>query len=163
MAAATTQVNSLGRGPSVYGDVSVFEVTVTATATTYTTATGGLPFDLTTALQTISATALPGGQAPNYDQTVNPNDIVCILPFQMSTNGYLPFNFALGTPTYTAIPWQSDSGPAATPGALTTCPCTVRLWGTGSANAAAFAEIGNGSVTDTFTFLIYLSRNGANS
>jgi hypothetical protein len=163
VSAATTQVNTIGRGPNVYGDVSVASISITGVSTTYTTATGGLPFDLTTVLQTIGAGAIPSGQAPNYTQTQNPNDIVGVIPYQMSTNGFLPLNFALGTPTYTAIPWQSDNGVAATPGALATCPCTIRLWGTGSGNALAFAEVGNGANSDSFNVLLYINRNGANS
>lgn len=163
MAAATTLVNSLGRGPNCYGNVAVISMQITGVATTYTTATGGLPFDLTTVLQTVSATGMQGGVAPNYQQTVNPNDIVGIIPIQMSTLKFLPLNFTLGTPTYTAIPWQSDNGPAATPGALATCPCTARLWGTGAGNAAAFAEVADGANSDVFTALLYISRNGANS
>lgn len=163
MAAATVQVNTIGRGPNVAGNVTVFEVTITATATTYTTATGGLPFDLTIPLQTISAGMIQSGQAPNYIQTINVGDIVGSLPFQMSTNGFLPLSLVVGTATYTGVPWQSDGGPDAQPGILATCPCTVRLWGTGASNAAAFAEVANGSVTDTFTVLVYVNRNGANS
>ena len=163
MAAATTQVNTPGRGPACFINVAVASITITATATTYTTATGGLPFDLTTALQTISGTAMQGGQAPNYQQTINPLDIVGVLPNQMTTNGFLPLNFTLGTPTYTNVPWQSDNGPDATPGILATCPCTIRLWGTGASNAAAFAEVANGSVTDTIPVLFQINRNGANS
>lgn len=163
MAAAATQVNTIGRGPNVLGNVSVASITVTATATTYTTATGGLPFDLTTALQTISGGALQSGQAPNYTQTLNPLDIVGDIPLQMSTNGFLPLSLVVGTPTYTAVPWQYDNGPDATPGILATCPCTIRLWGTGNGNGLHFAEIADGSVTDAATVLLYINRNGANS
>jgi hypothetical protein len=163
MAAATTQVNTVGRGPNLNVAVSVISLTVTASATVYTTATGGLPFDLTTALQTASAGMIPGGQAPNYIQTINPADIVGVIPNQMSTLKFLPLNFTLGTPTYTNVPWQSDNGPDATPGILATCPCTIRLWGTGSGNAAAFAEVADGSNSDAFTTLLQINRNGANN
>ena len=77
------------------GVTPVFSVTITGVSTTYTTATGGLPFDLTTALQTASAGAIPSGQAPNYTQTINPNDIVGVLLGTTSTNGYLPLDFAI--------------------------------------------------------------------
>ena len=163
MAAATVVVVTPARGPDPISNLMVFEVTITGVSTTYTTATGGLPFDLTTALQTVSGTAMQGGQAPNYQQTINPNDLICNIPFQMSTLGFLPLNFKLGTPTYTAIPWQSDNGPAATPGTLATCPCTIRLWGTGASNAAAFAEVADGANSDALTVLIAFNRNGANS
>lgn len=163
MAAATVLTATLGRGPNLNCAVSVVGLTITGVATTYTTATGGLPFDLTTFLQTVSAGMIPSGQAPNYTQTIEPSDIVGVIPNQMSTNGFLPLNFALGTPTYTAVPWQSDNGVAATPGILATCPCTIRLWGTGASNAAAFAEFANGANSDTFTTLLQINRNGANA
>ncbi len=163
MSAATLVVNSLGRGPNCYGNVAVIKATITGVATVYATATGGLPFDLTTVLQTVSATGMQGGTAPNYVQTINPNDIVGVLLSTTSTTGFLPLDFALGTPTYTAVPWQSDNGPAATPGILATCPCTIRLWGTGNANAAHLAEIADGATSEVFSILLYISRNGANS
>lgn len=163
MAAATTQVNTIGRGPNLNCAVSVISVTVTATATTYTTATGGLPFDLTTALQTASGGMMQGGIAPNYTQTVNPADIYGCLPLQLSTNGFLPQSLTVGTPTYTNVPWQSDNGPGATLGILATCPCTVRLWGTGASNAAHLAEVADGAVTDTVTLFVAINRNGANN
>lgn len=163
MAAATTQVNSLGRGPNCFGNVSVVSATITGVSTVYATGTGGFPFDLTTVLQTISPTAIPGGTAPNYTQTVNPNDIVGVVLSKTSTTGFLPLDFALGTPTYTSVPWQSDNGPAATPGILATCPSTIRLWGTGASNAAHLAEIADGATSEAFTVLLYINRNGANS
>lgn len=163
MAAATTVVNTPGRGPNAFCNVSVLSVTVTGVATVYATASGGLPFDLTTVLQTASGSAMPGGVAPNYTQTINPNDIVGVLLSKTSTTGFLPLDFTLGTPTYTAIPWQSDNGPAATPGYLATCPCTIRLWGTGASNAAHLAEIAEGATSEAFTMLLYINRNGANS
>ena len=106
---------------------------------------------------------MQGGVAPNYTQTQNPNDIVGAVPYQMSTNKYLPLNFVLGTPTYTNVPWQSDNGVSATPGILATCPCTIRLWGTGASNAAAFAEVADGANSDVFNILLFILRNGANS
>ena len=163
MAAATVATATLGRGPNLNVNVSVVGLTITGVNTTYTTATGGLPFDLTTFLQTISAGMIPSGQAPNYTQTVDPADIVGVIPNQMSTLKFLPLNFAVGMPTYSAIPWQSDNGVAATPGALLTCPCTCRLWGTGAGNAAAFAEVADGANSDVFTTLLQINRNGANS
>ncbi len=163
MAAAATQVNSVGRGPGVLQSVSIVSITVTASSTTYTTATGGLPFDLTTALQTATGGAIPSGLAPNYTQTINPNDIVSVILGTVSTNGYLPLNFTLGTPTYTAIPWTSTNDETANPGALATCPCTIRLYGTGASNHAALAEFSDGSNSDAFTMLLYINRNGANS
>jgi len=163
MAAATTQINTLGRGPNLACRLQIVSITVTASATTYTAASGGLPFDLTTALQTASAGMIPSGQAPNYTQTIDPSDIVGVVLGTSSTNHFLPLDFALGTPTYTAIPWQSDNGPAATPGALLTCPCTIRLWGTGASNQAALAQVADGSNSDSFTMWLWINANGANS
>ncbi len=163
MAAATTQLNTPGRGPNAYCNVSVISVTVTGVATVYATATGGLPFDLTAALQAASGAGMQGGIAPNYIQTMNPNDIVGVLLSSVSTTGFLPLNFALGLPTYGPVPWQADNGPAATPGILLTCPCTIRLYGSGAANAAHLAEIADGATNEAFTMLLYINRNGANS
>jgi len=163
MAAATLVTNSLGRGPNCFDNVSVLKATITGVSTVYATASGGFPFDLVGVLQTMSATAMPGGVAPNYQTTINPLDIVGVLLSSTSTSGFLPLDFALGTPTYTAVPWQSDNGPAATPGSLATCPCTIRLWGTGNANAAHLAEIADGATSEAFAILLYINRNGANS
>lgn len=163
MAAAATQVNTIGRGPNLMCSVAVISVTVTASATVYATASGGLPFDLTTALQTASAGDINSGQAPNYTQTLNVADIVGVILSTVSTNGFLPVNFAVGTPTYTNIPWQSDNGTSNTPGALATCPCTIRLYGTGASNAAALAQVADGANSDSFTMLLYINRNGANN
>ena len=163
MAAATTQVNSLGRGPNLACVPAQVSITVTASATTYATASGGLPFDLTTALQTASAGMIQSGQAPNYTQTINPADILGVVLSALSTNKFMPLNFAVGTPTYTAIPWQSDNGVAATPGALATCPCTIRLWGGSSGSGLAFAEFADGANSDAFTMQLQINRNGANN
>ena len=163
MAAATTQVNQQGRGPNLAVVPEQISITVTASATTYTSASGGLPFDLTTALQTASAGMIPSGQAPNYTQTINPADILGVVLSTLSTNGFLPLNFAVGTPTYTNVPWQSDNGVSATPGILATCPCTIRLWGTGSAQYAGLSEFQNGSNSDSFTMQLQINRNGANN
>ena len=163
MSAATTQINTIGRGPNLACHVQVISVTVTGVSTAYTAASGGLPFDLTTALQTASAGMIPSGQAPNYTQTIEPSDIVGVVLSTTSTNHFLPLDFALGTPTYTAVPWQSDNGVAATPGILATCPCTIRLWGTGSGNQAALAQVADGANSDSFTMLLHINANGANA
>ena len=167
MSAATLQVNTLGRGPNVLCDVAVVSVTITGVSTTYATASGGLPFDLTGVLQTISPSIIPSTAAPldsdGYMQTINPADLVGVIPNQMSTNKFLPLNFVVGTPTYDPPPWQYDNGVAATPGYLKTCPCTIRLWGTGASNAAAFAEVADGANSDVLTVLLQINRNGANN
>lgn len=159
MAASTLQIGTIGRGIQ-FGNLSGILVTVTATATTYTTATGGLPIDLTGILQQ----AAPSGfDAPNYITALNPADVVGILPLNLSTAGWLPQTLVVGTPTYTAVPWESNTGVSNTPGTLATCPATFRIWGTGSGNASHFAEIADGSVTDVFTFILLVQRNGANN
>jgi len=163
MAAATTQVNTQGRGPNLACIPEQVAITVTASSTTYATASGGLPFDLTTALQTASAGMIPSGQAPNYVQTINVADILGVVLSSLSTNKFMPLNFAVGTPTYTAVPWQSDNGVAATPGILATLPCTIRLWGSGSGSGLAFAEFADGANSDSFTMLLQINRNGANN
>lgn len=161
--AATLQLNSIGRGPGVMSNLSAISVTITANGATYTTATGGLPIDLTAILQTATAGDIPSGIAPNYIQTLNVADIVGATFTSLSTNGFMPANLTVGAATYTNVPWQSDNGVAATPGILATCPCTIRLWGTGASNAAAFAEVADGANTDTFTVFLLINRNGANN
>ena len=160
MAAATTTMGSLGRGPSPVCTVAAISVTVVASATTYATASGGLPFDLTSVLQ---AAAPAGWDAPFGIQAINPADIVGASFLQLSTNKYLPTQLVIGTPTYTPVPWQSDNGIAAEPGYLQTCPCTIRLFGTGTATTDGFNEVPDGAVTDTFTFTLLINRNGANN
>ena len=163
MAAATTQVNQQGRGPNLAVIPEQISVTVTASSTTYATASGGLPFDLTTALQTASAGMIPSGQAPNYIQTINVADILGVVLSTLSTNKFMPLNFAVGTPAYTNVPWQSDNGVSATPGILASCPCTIRLWGGSSGSGLAFAEFADGSNSDSFTMQLQINRNGANN
>lgn len=160
MAAATLTLATLGRGPTVFGNLSGIYVTVTATATVYATASGGLPIDLTGILQQATP---PGDIAPNYTQALNPADIVGIMPVAMSTNKFLALGFTLGTPTYTAVPWMTSTNETGVPGILATCPCTIRLYATGASNAAAFAEIADGAVTDAVTFVLLVARNGANN
>lgn len=160
MAAATLQIANFGRGPTVFGNMSGIYVTITATATTYTTASGGLPIDLTGILQ---QAAPPGFDAPNYIQALNPADIIGASSIQLSTNGFLPSNLTVGTPTYTAVPWMSAGNATDVPGILATCPCTIRLYGTGASNHAALGEVADGAVTDTITFILLVAKNGANN
>lgn len=162
MAAATTQVVTQGRGPGVFPNMSTILVTVVATATTYTAASGGLPIDLTTVLQT----AAPSGwDGPQGVQALNPLDIVGVLPLGVSTSGFLPVGFTLGTPTYTTPPGQSTNDATAVSGFLATCPAWIMLMAIGAANTnhAAFGQAADGSTTDTFTFFLVVNRNGANS
>jgi hypothetical protein len=162
MAAATTSIGATGRGV-VMSNVSVIQFTLTLSATVYATASGGIPFDLTTVLQQAVAGEIPGGIAPNYTQALNPADIVGVIPVGLTTNGFIPASIAVGTATFDPIPWMSTANASASPGALKTCPCTMRLWGTGAANAAHLAEIADGAVTDAVTILLLVNRNGANN
>ena len=165
--AATDTAGQCGR-IAVYTDVAVLQVTVVLTAVTYSSAGGGAPFDLTTSLQ-------PG--IPNDLPYINPGDVVCMIPIGASTNGYLPMNFALGTPTYTADVGSGYASAAGLPAAgtsqgflnqntLATCPATIRLWGChGNAStypAQALIEAADGAVTDTFTALLFIARGGYN-
>jgi hypothetical protein len=150
MAAATTSVATFGRNV-VLGHVAVVKVTVTATATVYATASGGLPFDLTQILQQA---------APPSLDNLNPADIVDIYPTGLSTGGFLACGLTIGTPTYTnkALASQQNTGGKV----LATCPATVRLFGTGSANHAALGEIADGAVTDTISFHLVVAIGGEN-
>jgi hypothetical protein len=152
MAASSQQVASFGR-IAVYGNVSVIKVSVSANATVYSTAAGGLPIDLLTVLQQAAPASL---------DNLNPNDIVDIYAVGLSANGYLPGGFALGVPTYVNKPGvsqQSQSGKV-----LASCPATLRLYGIGasSANHAALGEVADGAVTDTINFHLVVARGGEN-
>lgn len=163
MAAAALQVITQGRGPGVFPNISGIEVTVTATATVYASASGGLPVDLTSVLQT---GAPSGWDGPAGVQALNPADITGgVLTVGLSTNGYLPTLVTVGTPTYTTPPGQSTTDASANPGFLATCPAWIRLSGIGASNSnhAGFGEVADGAVTDTFTFVLLLNRSGANN
>lgn len=162
MSAATLVIGTIGRGIQ-FGNLSAIITTVTGVATTYSSAGGGLPIDLTGILQ---QAAPSGWNAPNYTQAINPADVVGLSPIQLSTAGYLPMQLVIGTPTYTAVPWESNTGgPANTPGILATCPANFKLIGIGAsaANHAAFGETADGSNSDVATFLLLVMRNGANN
>ena len=61
MAVSVSSIGTIGRGVQ-FANLSAIPVTVTATATVYATATGGLPIDLTAVLQ---QAAPASGIAPN--------------------------------------------------------------------------------------------------
>lgn len=160
MAAATLQLNNMGRGPNAWENLAGVSVTITATATVYAAASGGLPIDLVGVLQQ----AAPAGfDAPNYIQAINPADIIGVTFTQLSTNGYMPASLVVGTPVYSNVPWQSDNGPAATPGIMTSCPATIRLMGTGAGSGQGMGQVADGAVTDTITLILLINRNGANN
>jgi hypothetical protein len=152
MAVSTVAIGTIGRGIQ-FGNLSGILCTVTAVATVYATATGGLPIDLAPILQ---QAAPAGWDAPNYIQAIHPSDVIGILSIGPSTNGYTAGGLVIGTPTYTTPPWMSAGNATSLPGILVTCPATFRL-NNGS------AQVGDGAVTDAVTFLLLVARNGANS
>ncbi len=158
MAAASLSVGTVGRGIQ-FGNLSGILVNVVATATVYATATGGLPIDLTGILQ---SAAPASGIAPNYTQALHPSDVIGLIPIGIGT-GFIAASLTVGTPTYTAVPGMTSTNASGVPGILATCPATIRMWGTGNANAAHLAEIADGAVTETFSFIMLVARNGANS
>jgi hypothetical protein len=151
MSATSQQVANFGR-IAVFGNVSVIKTSISASATQYTSASGGLPIDLTTVLQQAGPFSL---------DTLNPGDIVDIYAPGLSANGFLPGGFQLGTPTYTTKPLASAQN-TNNNRVLATCPATIRLFGTGSANHAAFGEIADGAVTDTIPIHLVVARGGEN-
>jgi hypothetical protein len=153
MAASSQSVASFGR-IAVYGNVTAVVVIVTATATVYSSAGGGLPIDLTTVLQQA---------APFSMDNLHPKDIVAVIPMGLSTNGFIPGGFALGTPTYTNKAGVSTQGGNAS--VLATCPATIRLNGIGASNAnhAGLGEVADGAVTDAVTLLLVIARGGENA
>jgi hypothetical protein len=125
-----------------HGNVSVIPVIITATATAYATASGGLPVDLTSVLQQAAPvrTGLP--ESGRHRRRV----LRLVLP----TNGFMPGPLVLGTPTFTRrrlslLPRTPNNK------VLATCPATIRLYGSGSGARAALQEIADGNVTDTIT------------
>ncbi len=157
--AAVLTIGTIGRGIQ-FSNLSGILVTVATSGATYATATGGMPIDLVGILQQ----ATPAGNvAPNYIQALNPADVVGILPIGLSTNGFVPGNLVMGTAVDTTPPGMSSGNATASPGILTSAPATFRLWGTGNGNALHLAEVADGAVTDTVTFLLLVNRNGANS
>jgi hypothetical protein len=158
MAAAVTSTGTIGRIAPPFVDLSVIPVTVVATATVYATAGGGLPIDLTK--------ALTSGAQPFDMAYINPLDVIGVLPLGLSTNGFLPVGLTVGVFTFGAPVWpftgasQTSIQPDQS---LATCPATIRLLGTGAANHGAFGEVADGAVTDTFSFLLIVLRNGENN
>lgn len=171
MAAASSTIPAIGRG-GPFVDLSIIPVTFVFTATVYSSAGGGIPIDLVTALQS--------GAQPFSMPYINPLDVVGVLySGQPSTNGFIPGNLVIGTVTYVnpaAYPFAgaaasnyppagtSSLGPQVRPDLqLATCPATFRLYGTGSANHAGLGEVADGAVTDTITVWLAVLRNGPNT
>ncbi len=163
MADSVLQIVTQGRGPGVFQNLAAIELTVTASSTVYAAASGGLPVDLTGILR---VAAPSGWNGPAGIQAINPNDVLgFVISSGVSTNGFLATQLTLGTPTYTTPAGMSTTDATASPGFLATCPAWIRLTGIGAAvtNHAGFGEAADGAVTETFTCLLLVNRNGANS
>lgn len=161
--AATEQLQPFGRITSASVQTELLFVCITANGATYATASGGLPIDLTTYL-------VQGAQ--NDQAYINPADVVGFLPL-VSTNKFLAGAFVVGTPTYTTnvgsgygsasgLPPIGSTQGFETQKTLATCPATIRLYGTGASNAAAFAEVADGANTDVFYGFLVIATGGVN-
>jgi len=147
-------MNNLGRN-TVIATISAISVTVAGNGATYTTATGGLPFDLATVLNT--------AQPNDSEDIIQPADIIGIMSIGASTNGYQPGNLAIGTATQNTAVGSGYGSASGLPAPMTvrsdytwaTVPCTLRLWN-------GDTEFGNGANSDTVTFLLLYARGGAN-
>jgi hypothetical protein len=128
MADATVAITS-GR-VSPFTNLSAVYVTVTADSTTYTTASGGLPFDLFTTL----AEASPLYAGISYA------DIRGFIPDGLTAGEFILGDFAVGTAT------------------STTLPCTIRIYGSGATSKAAMVEISNGANSDSFSGWLLIDR-----
>lgn len=136
MAAVVVSTNTNLPQRQVYPQLTVTAIAITCTysATAYATASGGLPFDLFAFL----------AQSSNFDSGINYKDIIGFLPTGPTTEKFVLGAFAIGTPT------------------STTLPCTIRIYGTGSANLAALSEVADANLTGSFSGLLLIARNGAN-
>lgn len=164
--AATLSESPFGRIATMGGDVTAIVVTIGGNGSTYTSASGGLPIDLVSIIA--GGVAIGSGAAQFSQPYLNPSDVVCLVPVGLSTNGYLPGGYALGTPTYVAAsyPFTGGSINAIHPvQQLGTCPATIRLYGIGAAatNHAAFGEVADGANTDSFVALLFIARGGTNA
>lgn len=157
MAASTISVGTEGR-IAVFGDISGILVTVTATATPYATASGGMPIDLTGVLNDLA------GGAPFSQPYLNPKDVVCLIPIATAVGGaaahFLPADLAVGTPTFTnPAVWPFAGGVAGSiqpSQQLLTCPATFRLWN-------GTTELADANITTVVSFLLIVARGGTNS
>lgn len=135
-------------------DLSIAELVITLTATTYTAASGGIPFDIASVLNNIG---------PFPQNGIDPYDVYFIRGFG-SVNGdttrYVVTDFTLGTPTWSAVPNDIVNPEGFVLGTLATAPCTARLFGTGASSAAALGQIANGDLTGTLTVVLAIARSG---
>ena len=161
--AATDTLQPFGRVTSASVQTELLYVCFNANGATYATASGGLPVDL-------AAVLIAGAQ--NDQAYINPADVVGFLPL-VSTNKFLAGAFVVGTPTYTTnvgsgygsaagLPPVGSTQGFETQQTLATCPATIRLYGTGSGNAAAFAEVADGANTDVFYGFLVIATGGVN-
>ena len=113
MADATIALASAPGRVSQLNDVAMIKATITASATVYATASGGLPIDLFSILGTVSPQAA----------RINVRDVLEVRG--ISTLGWNAGNWTAGTPT------------------ATTAPGTIRLWNgiTEAADGATTATI----------------------
>lgn len=136
MAAATVTTNPTlpQRAISSLLTPALIPIKVAYSSTAYATASGGLPFDLF---------ALLAASGP-FSGNLNYKDILGFMPNGPTAEFFIPGGFAIGTAT------------------STTLPCTIHLYGTGSANKAALTEVDDANLTGSFTGWIVLARNGQN-
>ena len=163
MANATLVLNSVAEIGLVRADLTYIPFTITATATVYATASGGLPIDLTPILN--------GATGSDNQPYINPANVVDIWAPKRSTNGYIimDFGFVVANVTYNTspgFPWTGATSPAIRPSQIVaTAPATVRFISIGSsaANHAAFGEVADGAVTDAVTLYLVIAKGGTNS
>jgi hypothetical protein len=136
MAAATVTTNTTIPQRQAYPQLTItgIPITVTYSSTAYATATGGLPFDLFAFL----------AAASNFDSSINYKDIIGFMPTGPTTEKFILGAFAIGTAT------------------STTLPCTIRIYGTGSANKAALTEVDDANLTGSFSGVLMIARGGNN-
>ena len=153
MSASVLTISGFGRS-NPFADIAGIIVNVTASATVYASASGGLPIDLAPVLN----------QAASFSQNyINPSDVVGIVPIGLSANGYIPGALTFNPNNVTLV---------AQPGAtvkpiynLTSAPAWVRLNGIGASNAsgAGLGQVADGANSDSFSFLLLVARSGNNS
>jgi hypothetical protein len=170
--AATETVQPFGRITIVADPPKFIYVCLSGNGASYATASGGLPIDLTTVL--IQAAGGQGALNPSDQAYINPLDIVGFLPIGTSQNGFIASQFVLGTPTYTTAVGSGYGSAAGLPPAgtsqgfltdqiLVTCPATIRLRGTGSADHGGLDEVADGANTDVIYGFLVIATGGVNN
>ena len=126
MADATIAVATSGAGRvSSVNNIAAIKATITATATVYATASGGLPIDLYAVLRSVSNPAYP----------INPRDVIEIR--SSSPVGAQIGGWALGTPTATTAPGTiriATGGTEQSDGAVTASYPVLIMLSRGGAN-----------------------------